>query len=395
MLADHLVEGEPYLALNAIVLDAADSDLLKRLTNHLSAAFHRAAGRLAMDVPTLVEMGFPWVAAELLAAEPPRLPIVGRFDFVRDEAGHWWLLEFNADTPSGIREAVVCDKLVYDLLAPVMLERPSRGLADALVGAFRDALLDLPRGSVLGLITTASELEDLAQMAFTCELLRTPLMTLGIELILGDGDNLWAGRAGLELCGRRVDALYRYVPFESMLGTPGFAAIYDAAGAGRLRLLNGLYGLLLQHKGLLSWLWEHRGASLFEASEKAALQDHLPPTWPVDDYPSSVEQASLVAKQVFGREGEEVFFGEDQTPEAWRLLRRRRTYVAQRRIQLADLPAAVPTSSGAKRQAGFATVGCYVVAGQWAGYYTRFGGKIITSRSKWVATFVEPAEGGT
>ncbi len=52
-------------------------------------------------------MGFPWVAAELLAAERPRMPLIGRFDFVQDSTGQWWLLEFNADTPSGIREGIV------------------------------------------------------------------------------------------------------------------------------------------------------------------------------------------------------------------------------------------------------------------------------------------------
>jgi hypothetical protein len=38
---------------------------------------------------------------------------------------------------------------------------------------------------------------------------------------------------------------------------------------------------------------------------------------------------------------------------------------------------------------GYATIGCYAVGGEWAGYYTRLGGKIITSRAKWIATFVE------
>ena len=36
------------------------------------------------------------------------------------------------------------------------------------------------------------------------------------------------------------------------------------------------------------------------------------------------------------------------------------------------------------------TVGCFAVNGQFAGFYTRFGDKITTSRSKWLATFAEP-----
>src|SRR5712692_5208728 len=116
LLADHLYQGEPYLALNAVVLDQSEAALLRHVTEQFATAFHKAAQVLAADVPRLVAMGFPWAAAELLAAETPAMPLAGRLDFVRDAAGAWWLLEFNADTPSGIREAIVADELVHRLL---------------------------------------------------------------------------------------------------------------------------------------------------------------------------------------------------------------------------------------------------------------------------------------
>ena len=392
MLVDHLVVGQPYLALNGIVLDAGEAALLDRLTEVFAGALQRAARELAGDVPALVELGFPWVAAELLAAEPRALPLVGRFDFVRDGEGRWWLLEFNADTPSGIREAIVADELVRRLLPEAGgLERPSEILAGRLVGAFERAAAGLPKGSAIGLVTTASELEDLAQMAFTRRLLCGPLAARGIEVVLGDADNLRATRRGLSLCGRRVAALYRYVPFEPMLGTAAFAAIFEAAMAGRLRLLNGLYGLLLQHKGLLAHLWARRDDPAFSPAERAAIRDHLPPTWPIEQCRDDVGRAELVAKQVFGREGEEVYFGEDLGAERWRELASRRTYVAQRRIRIAELDAAVPTALDFERRRGCPTVGAFAVGGRAAGYYTRFGGKIITSRAHWLATLVERA----
>lgn len=389
LLPDQVVDGEPYLALNALVLDAADHALLARLTETFAAAFQKAGERLAADVPGLVEMGFPWLAAELLAAEPPRRPLVGRLDFVRDEDGRWWLLELNADTPSGVREAIVADELAHALLPTDGLARPGAALAPSLIAAFRAALAGAPRGRALGLVTTTSMLEDLAQMAFTRELLAGPLGERGIEVVLGDLDNLAATRRGLTLCGRPLGALYRYVPFEGMLGSPAFAAIYEAVAAGHLALLNGLYGLLLQHKGVMSWLWAHRDDERLGDEERAAIRRHLPPTWPIDAYPEEEAQASLVAKQVFGREGEEVFFGEDLAPEAWTALVRRRTYVAQRRVRVVELAGAVPTSVGFERRSGHASVGCFAVDGRWAGYYTRFGGKVITSRAKCLATFVD------
>jgi len=82
-------------------------------------------------------------------------------------------------------------------------------------------------------------------------------------------------------------------------------------------------------------------------------------------------------------------FGEDTPADLWDELRRRRTYIVQRRVDVAELEGLVWTSAGSVIQTGSATVGSFAVDGQAAGYYTRFGGKIITSRAKWLATFVE------
>ena len=372
------------------VLSERDASLLAELSDLFSQLFDRVARSLASDPARLIQLGFPWVAAELLAAEVPRQPLLGRFDFLQDEDGHWWLLEFNADTPSGVRESIVADRLVHRAIG-AGLDRPNGALAPALVEAFREALGGLPAGARLGLVTTASELEDLAQMSFTTALLRGPLGGEGYEIVLGDADNLDGQRRRLRLCGKPVDALYRYVPLESMLGTAAFTAVFEAASGGRLRLLNGLYGLLLQHKGLLAILWEQRDDPELSPDQRRALSQHLPATWSIDRCPAGQPRAELVAKQVFGREGEEVFFGEDLSAPAWQFLAAQQTYVAQRRLRPRAFEAVVPTAAGQCTQRGHATVGSYVVAGRWAGFYTRFGGKVITSRAKWLATLTQPA----
>jgi glutathionylspermidine synthase len=386
LLADHLVAGEPYLALNALVLDPAEDAGLRQLTEAFSVAFNAAGQALHRDRAALIDMGFPWLAAELLAAEPPRVPIVGRFDFVQDAPGRWWLLEYNADTPSGLRETVVAERLAHDLLPPARdLVEPSRCLAARLRDAFDRAVPD--RGA-LGLVTSAGELEDLCQIAFLGDLLQPRLAARGVDVVLGDARNLRATGRGLSLCGRPIGSLYRLLPFEATLGSPPFAAMLEANLAGRVTLLNALYGLLLQHKGVMAWLWRHRDDPALPPAARAAIVGHLPPTWAIDEAPPDEPRAGLVAKQVFGREGEEVHFGAELPDPVWDELRRRRTYVAQRWVAVAELDAAVATSSGAARWRGAATVGSFTVDGQWAGYYTRFGGRATTNRSKWLGTLV-------
>lgn len=392
MVPDHLVRGEPYLALNAVVLSREEIDCLRALTDAFTRIFDRAARQFLSDPALLVDLGFPWTAAELLIAEEPRIPLVARYDFVRDLNGDWWLLENNADTPSGVREAIVADAAVSRLVTSARrLDRPNRCLETALGAAFAAALADLPAGSRLGLVTSVDELEDLAQMAYTRQLLAESLADQQIAVTLGDLDNLRPRRGGVTLCGQRVNAIYRYVPLEYMLGTPAFAALYDRVLDGRVRLLNGLYGLLLQNKGLLAWIWEHRVDPVFSAEEQAIIARYLPPTWLIERVPPNEERSNLVVKQVFGREGAEVFFGEDLGEREWEALAQRRTYVVQRRVDLQTFRCVVPTSVGFDVLDGRATVGAYAVGGRWAGFYTRVGGKIITSRAKWFATFGECA----
>ena len=385
-LADHTVLGEPYLALNAVVLDRAEDAALRRLTTVFASAFDSAGRALRGDVAGLVDLGFPWPAAELLAAEPPRQPLVGRFDFALDGDGRWQVLEFNADTPSGVRETVVGDRLVRELAPGAAdLDEPSSLLAPRLIDAFDAAV---PAAATLGIVTSKGELEDFCQAVFTAELLRPRLAERGRRVVVGDGRELRSTARGVRLAGRSIGALYRLLPFEAALGAPLFAALFDAVAGGRLHLLNGLYGLLLQHKGVMAWLWAHRADPRLPPEERAAIAEHLPPTWLIDALPAHEPRDGLVAKQFFGREGEEVHFGADMNEAEWRELTRRRTYVAQRRVAVREMEAAVPSSVGAERWRGHATVGAFTVDGAWAGYYARFGPKVITHRSKWLATLV-------
>src|SRR5579883_2104114 len=88
-LYDSTVAGERYLALNALVLDAAALARLVAATETLGRAFARATRVVQRDRPTLERLGFPWAVAEMLLHEPagPLLSPLGRFDFLLDEAG--------------------------------------------------------------------------------------------------------------------------------------------------------------------------------------------------------------------------------------------------------------------------------------------------------------------
>src|SRR4051812_26778805 len=165
-LYDNTVAGERYLALNALVLEPAVLATLVAATETLGRAFARAARTVQRDRPTLERLGFPWAVAEMLRHEPeaPMLSPLGRFDFLLDEAGEWRLLEYNSDTPSGVRETAGAERLIYRALGRQgQYRRLGGGLARLTRRAFARLLAAAPRRvRRLGLVTDAGYAEDLA-----------------------------------------------------------------------------------------------------------------------------------------------------------------------------------------------------------------------------------------
>ncbi|MBI3966947.1 MAG: glutathionylspermidine synthase family protein [Chloroflexi bacterium] len=383
---DFLVRGEPYLTPNALVLTAGEAAELRRITPVLARVFTKAVSALAIDAAALEAMGFHWSVAELLRAEPAAGVLVGRFDFVRSGAGHWQVVEYNADTPSGTREGVVVEREVFHLLGgrTAGLRPISVSLGRLMRRAFQRALAP---GARLGIVTDGGYVEDSSQMAFTQRLIAPALQQIGAETVLADLGNLYFSRGQLRIFGRRVDALYRYYPFETMLGEAPFVDLFDAVVGGRVRLLNGLRGLLAQNKGVMAWIWSHRNDRGFSLVERQVIERYLPLTCWIQECPPDFDRRSVVVKQVFGREGEEVYLGDRMSDEDWLKCRDWGTFVVQTRVDGPPMPALVQTSSGPVLREGWPTVGGFVVDGAFGGCYTRYGDFITGVGAKWLATF--------
>ena len=196
--------GEPYPALNAVMLTPAEHAQLVRLTTTFGRVFEKAIAALASDADALLRLGFPWLAIELLRQEPEHSTLrLGRFDFLLDRGGQWQLLEYNADTPSGVRETVKVESLIARHLAPHvgdLLMGSSRHLRRELQRSFGDVLgLVRRRASssdkpTLGIVTDAGYGEDLAQGAFLTQTLSSGRVGHAADVILGDIHNLYLSR---------------------------------------------------------------------------------------------------------------------------------------------------------------------------------------------------------
>ncbi len=387
-LYDNTVAGERYLALDALVLDRGALVQLVAATEALGRVFARATRAVQRDRAMLEQLGFPWAVAEMLQHEPqgPLLSPLGRFDFLLDQDGEWRLLEYNSDTPSGVRETIGAERLIYRALGQRGRQRRlGATLARRLRQAFAQLLAGAPRPvRRLGLVTDAGYAEDLAQLLFLRELLEDA----GAEIVLGDIDNLHIRRGRVCVLGREVQALYRLYPIERLYGQTIFPGLMDAALAGRVLLLNPVAALLAQDKALMAWIWARRDTGFFRREERAVIARHLPETHLVTDAPTDLERGAFVVKEFFGREGEEVYFGDSLDDADWERVRDWRTFVVQRVVESQRVPALRWRDDGLERVSSVPCVGSYLAGDRWAGLYVRLGDRVTTNRAWHLGAFV-------
>src|SRR5262249_28768114 len=102
--------GRRYLSLASVLLTPGEAAQLKRLTRQFSGLLDLAVDGILADQDWWSSLAWPWPAIELARQEPPHpnrlASLYGRFDFLLDERSRvWQVIEYNADTPSGGREA--------------------------------------------------------------------------------------------------------------------------------------------------------------------------------------------------------------------------------------------------------------------------------------------------
>jgi glutathionylspermidine synthase len=426
---DTRLHGRRYLSLNPVVLTRAEAEQLAALTVAFSALLDRAVSGLLDDPDWWPWLAWPRPAIELARHEPchphGRSTLYGRFDWLLEPAtARWQLVEYNADTPSGGREASGLEPAVFRLHGghAAGLRRLSGGLAERLARTLVERLAAAGAGpagaragrpGVVGVVASHGWVEDTAQAWWLAQLLRAR----GVEALVGDVRDLALRSGRVTLRGRRIDALYRFYPVEALYRHGVFAPLMDAAAEGRVLLLNGLRGFLAQSKTTLAWLWAHRSDRGFEPWERALIEAHLPPIapasrWPpaearschrpaseaeaqrADGGPEAAATRDTVVKHVNGREGDSVVFGDSLDEEGWERRLLEGGYVVQRRVVPQALEDVEVDESGCRLAVArprYACVGSFAIGGRFGGCYTRLGGLITTARSTFVATLAADA----
>jgi glutathionylspermidine synthase len=286
-----------YLPGEAVVLSQAQADALLEAAD---ALYDLMVAAVPDDLPDdfLRRLAIPenlWTLVRHSWHDDRHWHLYGRFDLALTPQGPK-LIEFNADTATGIPETAVVQ---WASLAAAGKEDASQasGLFEALVAQFREWLdrnEDLEPALVLTYIGASAEdqtnCEVLAQAAleagFTAHLCPIDQLTI---TTLGEDRGIWA-EVGPEQW-QRFSFVFKLIPWEQLAWEEP-EVLQDLENLLRTRtvvIANPAYALLFQSKGMLAWLWQHN------------------PNHPLL-LPASFEKlpGKYVAKPFFGREGQNV-----------------------------------------------------------------------------------------
>ena len=300
-----------------------------------------------------------------MGREPPG-PLVTRIDFFPTADG-WQVSEFNDDCPGGYNEALGLP-VVLDPWRPPGTEVPG-DLPDALVRLFGGPR---PESDPVALLYATGYAEDLQVV----RLLQALLTAHGHAAVLASPGHITLDGRQASVLGQTVSRLVRFFPADWMTGLPNWSTIAQLGTAG-VPVTNPLACEATQSKAIHAWLWQEA-----QGADRRLVERLLPRTAMLDD---ATARAALetphatVLKPAFGRMGEGVVLGRESPPDWWRKRvasalrsRRARPYVAQDRFD------AVPVETGPGRTAT-ACVGAYVVAGRFAGYYSRLSASPVVA----------------
>src|SRR4051812_35008987 len=231
--------------------------------------------------------------------EPPS--VYGRFDLRYDGLGPPKLLEFNADTPTGLVESAVT-QWNWHLFTGQGADQWN-ALHEKLVAAWRRNLLRWERrtGVRPGVHLAWTSEERSGEDRMTVAYLMDTVVQAGYEAIelvvediaLDDGDGRF-----YDPQGRHLDVVFKLYPWEWLVDDEfGPAVLADAARPGGTTWIEPAYKMLWSTKALLPVLWQMFGGD-------PVLGELLLPAYFADEAPSSWR--SYVRKPLWGREGANV-----------------------------------------------------------------------------------------
>jgi glutathionylspermidine synthase len=285
----HHMYGQPYwdeTACFAFTLDEIERDI-EEPTNEIHAMCLDLVEEACRDASLLERLGVPerfhdYVAATWREREPT---IFGRFDLAYDGSGPAKLLEYNADTPTGLYEAAFFQWIWLEEAKTLGIIPGASDQFNLIHERLIAAYAMLPKRSILHFTAEEDSVEDYGTILYMMDC-ATQAGHRAAFIDIGDIGHDAQDRF-TDLNERVIDVLANIYPWE-WLFAERFGPKIPGSGT---RFIEPAWKALLSTKAILPLLWErHRG------------HPNLMPAYFEGD-PRCAELADYVRKPIFSREG--------------------------------------------------------------------------------------------
>jgi glutathionylspermidine synthase len=276
----HHMYGQKYwdeTACFAFTLEEIERDI-EDPSRELHAMCLDLVERAVASEETMARLGVPdrfrdYVADTWRRREPT---VFGRFDLAYDGTGPAKLLEYNADTPTGLYEAAFFQWIWLDEMKRLGRLPPGtdqfNSIQERLIAAY-DAL---PKRSILHFTTEAENVEDVGTITYMMDCASQAGHKIVFIDIADIGHDIQDRFTDLE--DRVIDVLSNIYPWEWFFADP-FGEKIPRSGT---RFIEPAWKALISTKAILPLLWEaHPGhpnllPAFFEGDPRAAtLGDHV------------------------------------------------------------------------------------------------------------------------
>lgn len=382
------LNDEEYALYDCFEMTASQVASVREATEAVDSIF-RKTNQLLRTLPdeTLLLLGYPEASLPFLREKTmPQETIIGRYDWIMKD-GQLKLMEFNADTPTFIKELFDVNGVVASEFG---LLDPNREATAQLKIELRKAIVAawnrLKREGTPKIVFTAHDdnIEDKWTARFLQETLDVPSEFVPLHTLLVDEDGVYTPS------GERIDILYRQTyPIEHLVDDR--APDGDLIGIRLLELdqqkyvslLNPLSAFLMQSKGVQALIWElYETETLFDQAERDIIGTYFLPTY-LEDTPF-LGESDYVKKPAFGREGDSVIlYTKDGQPFHRETLQ---TYAEETAVyqQFIELPKRMTTTVKGRVETHY-MIGCFCLNGHPSALGVRAGSMITNNQSYYLA----------
>lgn len=382
------LNGEEYALYDCLILSEEEVAKIRQATADADRIF-RKTNRLLRTFPdkTLLLLGYPESSLPFLRDKAlPQETIIGRYDWIVKD-GAIKLMEFNADTPTFIKELFDVNGYVTDAFH---LDNPNEAETAVLKTELRKAVVAawqrLERDGTPRIVFSShdDDIEDKWTTRFLQETLDLPSEFVPLDQLLVATDGVYTPS------GERIDVLYRQTyPIEHLVddeatdGEKIGLRLLHLNEQKHVSLINPLSAFLMQSKGVQALIWElYETNTYFDEAERAIIHRYFLPTFLEED--AFLDQSDYVKKPAFGREGDSVIlYSKDGTAFHKESLQ---TYAADVAVyqQFLELPTRLTRTVNGMKETHY-MIGCFCLNGHASALGVRAGDKITNNHSYYLA----------